>query len=699
MRKSYKNLGAVILLIGALSMACSDDLKTEGDFLAPAPEADKNMEENNPYWGWVGTFPGWIDVNLERVDNTPVVIDGMYTKMKDESRIDFKQTPWISTGYYAAPGEVVTLVKPSRLRTRLSWRIGAWKCELGQTADLKRYGKVSETGVFDRDTVKIKSWFGGHVYIMPEETFVRPETFIIKGAIKSPDFIYGKTDVAAWKQEMQTTKLPYAELIGKKTIWTLPVATLKKITDPAGLLELYDNIIENDFNGFHGLSDEVVGTLDVAPAFPVRIVQDIQLCSGKASHAGYPMVIDQSEADLGTDVDGMRSTSIAWNFYKELGRNYQTWCWSWTGVKEVVNLIPYYHSRARMLGAWPTVRNEKDESDRGVLKWEYVIRDYVLCTDAAKDFEMTDIKTAFGKSINTQNARMMPFVQLAQQYGWGLYGYLGKCSRELSARNAAVLKILSSPARRDFFCKRVCEYANADLSPFFDAWGIKYSVTAEDDMKSLPKYQGEKFWEKWEASKMPDFQERTPADVKLPDDNYNNVESQFDQTKWTVDSTSGTPSEYTPGVIINGKLGDYWASEKISNRPHYDSRVWVAMDMKRVYNVSQVYAALRDFTANWRANPKNIRIEVKMNPEDEWEKLADITMAQLAGTMQNFDLDDSKPGRYVKIIFVEGFPISGDATDTGGVSLCEFSLGGTLYISDEGEDNNTGGDTDFPEWK
>ena len=62
-----------------------------------------------------------------------------------------------------------------------------------------------------------------------------------------------------------------------------------------------------------------------------------------------------------------------------------------------------------------------------------------------------------------------------------------------------------------FFCKRVCEYANADLRPFFDFWGIKYSSLGAADMATLPKYQGEKFWEKWDVTIIPDcFTERIP---------------------------------------------------------------------------------------------------------------------------------------------------------------------------------------------
>lgn len=695
MKRVYKTLG--VLLAMSLGVACNDNLRTESDFLDKAPDGSRLEEDNNPYWDWVGTFPGWIDVDLERVDYTPVVVDGCYTKVSRDSRIGFAETPWVSTGYYAAPGEWITLVKPARLRSAVSWRIGEWKCELKGVATLQRYSKVYETGKFTADTMRVRSWFGGHIYILPDEPFAQPETFILKGGIKSPDFIAGQTDAGSWREAIKEAKLPYAELVGKHTVWTLPLETLQKITDPEGLLSLYDDFIENDFWAIHGLSKDGLG-VNKAPDFPVRIVQDLQLCNGSASHSGYPIVIDKSEATLGTDVDGMRSTSVAWNFFKELGHDYQTWCWSWGAVKEVVNMLPYYHARARVLGQWPTVRNEKNEPDRGVLKWkEYIIPEYVKVENASKDFD--ESSSDLGKVINSQNGRMMPFIQLAQKYGWGLYAYLGKYSRNmLENQYAKVIKILNG-GRKDFFCKRVCEYAGVNLMPFFDAWGIKYSDAAAQDMKQYPHYEGEKFWENWDATLMPvdNSGDITPA-IQLADHNYNEEYSQLDETLWKIDSVSGEEGSYVISNIIDGTT-NRWGTERVNRTNFTGKEPWFALDMKNVYMIGKIGVRHWKDTRTWRWHPQVFRIESKVRPDDVWSEAGTVTaekVESLLGTMMSLDITPFT-GRYLRVTIMKAYE-DNKGNAEGGLYLDEFTV--TAKPTFDGEPGNDGSeDTDFPEWK
>lgn len=693
MKRVYKTLG--VLLAMSLGVACNDSLRTESDFLDKAPDGSRLEEDNNPYWDWVGTFPGWIDADLERVDYTPVVVDGCYTKVSRDSRIGFAETPWVSTGYYAAPGEWITLVKPARLRSAVSWRIGEWKCELEGVATLQRYSKVYKTGKFTADTMRVRSWFGGHIYILPDEPFAQPETFILKGGIKSPDFIAGQTDVSSWREAIKEAKLPYAELVGKHTVWTLPLETLQKITDPEGLLGLYDDFIENDFWVIHGLSKDGLG-VNKAPDFPVRIVQDLQLCNGSASHSGYPIVIDKSEATLGTDVDGMRSTSVAWNFFKELGHDYQTWCWSWGAVKEVVNMLPYYHARARVLGQWPTVRNEKNESDRGVLKWkEYIIPEYVKVENASKDFD--ESSSDLGKVINSQNGRMMPFIQLAQKYGWGLYAYLGKYSRNmLENENAKMLKILNTNGRRDFFCKRVCEYAGVNLMSFFDAWGIKYSNAAAQDMKQYPDYTGEKFWENWDVTHMPEDNsgDFVPS-IQLADDNYNSVSNIVDQTLWIADSASPStsdPQNVCNGIVTSGNEDNnmaYWFSESVS-RPNYNKDLWVCIDMRRQYILTEFGIKFRSHTGRWGWAPEKLSLQLKNTPEEEWGEPIELTTGKVR-VMQYIALPSEQTARYMKVNFLQGFS---EGTSPGSVFIDEIgAIARPVEVDDVTEDY------DFPEWK
>ncbi|MCC8174701.1 MAG: M60 family metallopeptidase [Odoribacter sp.] len=682
----YKMVIVVLAVMVIMTVGCKDEMRHEDDFIEGGGDGGDVNQEENPYWAWVGSFPGWIDIVVTREDFTPVEVDGVYQTSHPDNRLGFNVTPWFSTGFYAPPAEKITIVKPTGLTGKVNWRIGAWNCTLPDNVVLKRYNKVYETGTLDSDTTVIMSYFGGHIYIEPEELFAKPETFMIKGAVKSPDFILGETDLQEWLETIKNTKVPFGELRGKKSIWTMSVSTLSKITNPKDLLEYYDDIIENDYNSFHGLSDNAASALDRSLGFPVRIVQDIQLCSGE-HHAGYPIVYNMENEELGTDVDEMRLDDSGFIWFQELGNNFKTWCWVWADgngqVKNLAVLLPYYYSRNRLLKSWPA---------GGVNEWDFVIQNYVLKDFVGKDFD-TD------SQLDNNNARLLPFIQLAQQYGWKLYAYLGQCSRELAKKDAKTLKSITGLARREFFCKRVCEYANADLRPFFDAWGMQYGPYAEADMAKLPAYTGEKFWEKWQPGLLPDFEKTmTPSSIKLPDNNYNMMTSDFDQTVWIVDSACVT-SEGKPENVIDGNIsGQHWASDSKGIRPNYrNPQPFIAFDIHRPYLVEKVYIYFRNFNYA-HAHPETIRVDVKINPEDEWESLGEFKTEYKLQVWHEWDVAVPKGARYVNLVFVRGHLTSGktdwDYDQTGGVSLQEFKLGGKVYVSDG--DDDTGVDPDFP---
>lgn len=691
MNKGYKNLGLGLLVALAACVGCSDDLSREDGLLDIGKGNEDGQEVYNPYWGWVGTFPGWVGQNIERMEFTPVEIKGNYQKVSPNARIGFQETPWFSTQMYAAPGEVVTIVKPSRLKTKLKWRIGAWNCILPDNVVLKRYSQVYESGGFDQDTVRAVSYFGGNIYIAPEEPFSQPERFMIRGAIKSPDYVLEKTDESAWKEEIKNSEVPFAELVGERCVWTMSVVNLRKIQQPSELVRLYDDIIRHDFDAFHGFDKNAVEDIDRAPSFPVRVVQDLQMCQEKLeSHPGYPVVLNLSDQSIGLDVDQMRGSSTGWNFFKEVGKNYQTWCWSWVGVKDLVNMLPYYHSKTRLLKAWPQVGESKIAS--GVVNWEYVISDYVMKNDANKDFDASlDILTA-------NNAKLMPFIQLAQQYGWKLYAYLGKCSRRMDEGNVVALKNSNNQARRDFFCQRVCEYANANLLPFFNAWGIKCSIEAQQNITTVYGAQTtDKFWEKWEPGKLPDEQVVQVPGTPIPDD-FDRAQD-IDQSMWEVTVYNDISSEGNPGLLIDGKANTYWASDSKIRRPLYDPQPWVIFDMKNKYQIEYFDYTHRNYYdggAGRRVACERFKLEVRDNENEAWRLIGEFyndDIPETGAVPQRFRLATPVDGRYLKLTFIRAFNRLGETEDdkeSGAVCMAEFSVGGKT--------TTLGKDPDFPEW-
>ena len=132
-----------------------------------------------------------------------MVIDGAFEKPHPDNRFGgaLPKNPWFGTSLYAPPAEIITITKPSSLRgEKILCRIGASNCGLRESQKpWKRVRKNFTIKVLNDDTTRIYDLNGGNIYFILEEPLSKPETFIVSGGIKSPDFILGKTNSNKWK--------------------------------------------------------------------------------------------------------------------------------------------------------------------------------------------------------------------------------------------------------------------------------------------------------------------------------------------------------------------------------------------------------------------------------------------------------------------------------------------------------------------
>ena len=635
---------------------------TDSDFGDPHVIEHVDMPEG--YWAQIRNWPGIPgDSTIERRwANVKVMIDAVYTKRNPNDRFGgIGNTPWFSTGLYAPPAEVITIVRPKGLKGKISCRIGASNCTLGEKQKpWKRLPKTFVVQDLTEDTTKMYNYCGGNIYIIPDQPFSQPEEFIISGAIKSPDFVLGKTDARKWLEEISKTTVPFAELVGKRVIWTMPTGDiyLRSVKDPVALMEFYDDALLNDYFPFHGISESSFNTLHRAPSFPARLVPDIQVCAG-AAHAGYPCMFGMNYASRGVILDMMKTTNNAWGFYHEVGHNYQNYCWKWSdgpgSIGEVSNNFHIMHSRNRLWHKW----------HEGTGVYQQKIDAFMAQPVENRDFELDD------EAIVDGTTRLIPFCQLAQQYGWKLFAYLGIKSRELPNKIANILSGSAAEGRKDFFCISTCEYAGVDLREFFDAWGIHYTDRAALVMAKLPKYDGYKFWEKWEENIIPELKkERTP--VKVDDFTYGMKTGEILRDKWVVVEDECVHS-FTGSSITNlfdGGANTYWASEGVT-RPMYDIQPVIVIDMQSTHQVN--YVELQHWNNGYyRQNCQRFRLEIKDYYGDDWTTVGEFETRETKD-MQHFALGQDYNVQFIRITFLEGFHEGGNSN--GSVMLAEFKVG------------------------
>ncbi|MDO5650403.1 MAG: M60 family metallopeptidase, partial [Gallicola sp.] len=370
---------------------------------------------------------------------------------------------------YAAPGEVVIIDLPPHAKG-FTAQIGAWTDDLSGKASPKRFPVV-----YSRQTLVagqrnyVRNLFGGNIYIRTQFPVKEPVTMVFSNVCKSPDFFIGKTDEAAWKQEIMNTSVPWFEFVTKSVIFTLPTERMKNLLTRNPGFNMTENakgwedIVALDYNQWMGLSDTASDPRDLQIDLPSRYVLDIEISAGWG-HNGYPVMAYDDPEWFNSAMDGNRPVSM-WGALHELGHNVQQGStWSWSGLGETTrNLFSF--KRAERMGIPYKNLHSND--------WVQEALDFAK--NGTAQFDNANL-SPFHK--------LVPFLQIyhkavrydGQDDGWGFMGYLYR-----RARHAERLS-MTDLDKRDFLYEALCEYTGKDYGIFFEAWKIPISSYSRDKM-------------------------------------------------------------------------------------------------------------------------------------------------------------------------------------------------------------------------
>ncbi len=408
-------------------------------------------------------FPGLVDQSEPRVQNAKFTLDLNFTDQTAENlRISVAPEPQYSTGYYAAPGELVKIEVPAGIEG-LTVQVGGHTDNLAGKSPLLRDPVVYMRQQLYAGANYVRNLYGGTIYIRAGRAYPNPVEFTITNACVSPDFILGQTVDADWVNKVKASQVPWLELRSKRVIFLVPrdkiIATFSSsepYTNPTVALGKWNDVFDLDYNAWMGLSDNAVDSRDRSPQGPWRGVLDIQLTNGYG-HNGFPFVgLNDSEWFKSfTSLKSISTSSGQWGSYHEFGHNCQQGrVWSWSTLGETTNNL-FSFKVANRIGANYNILHPAVSSG-----FPQAIT-YASGT-GVKNFD-TD------GAMNDPFKRMTPFVQIFEKYGYGAMTYL-----YTEARHAARLNS-SDITMHNFVYEKLSDYAQTDLAPFFDAWGINYS--------------------------------------------------------------------------------------------------------------------------------------------------------------------------------------------------------------------------------
>ncbi len=389
---------------------------------------------------------------------------GVATEAKRETvtiAVNTRVPGWHSTGYYAAPGEVVTVRVPASA-TSAGWKIilGAHKDSLWHLDTWKRFPDVSRSFPVKTAETKVANAFGGLIYVdLPKAADTGEVKVEIAGAVRAPHYVHGKTTLAEWK-DLRAAPAPWGELETKKVVVTLPANVLRDLEDPVELMKVWDETLDL-------IADLAAIPRDRPRA--ERIVCDEQISAGYM-HSGYPIMTHLDVTRRLADVAHMRKGD--WGIGHEIGHNHQSGEWTFEGTGEVTcNLFTMYVID-RLGGTKPA---------NGRVGLPVVAEHFRKYTAGGKpDFAKWKADPFLALSM---------YVQLQHAFGWEPYQKVFAEYRALPAAD----KPKTNPDRMDQWMVRFSKTVNRNLGPFFQAWGIPITNQALASVANLPAWPKEEW--------------------------------------------------------------------------------------------------------------------------------------------------------------------------------------------------------------
>ncbi|MCD2424664.1 M60 family metallopeptidase [Niabella pedocola] len=594
-------------------------------------------------------FPGLVCDNEPRLATVTLTLDMNYKSVGVNLRMSKPPEPLFSTGYYAGPGELITVDIPQGMY-QMSAQIGGWTDDVGSYPNPPRDAVVYTKQQLSPGRNYLRNLYGGTIYLNAAVPVVNPVTVTMGNVIKSPDFVLGESKDVEWKTRLQNSCVPWLELRSRFVSFLVPRDRCLTTSFPSmeTALKQWDSIIVNDYQGWEGLSQNPADPVDQAPIIAYRIVYENAMAPGVGGHNGNPVVVANTSSwfDGLVNVTNPRADGL-WGLLHEIGHNnQQTAYWSWSTLGETTNNLFSFKVANRMY--------------RSGLSNTWLPNHPALATDfpnalafaaaaGAKNFDgTTDTR------INSPFARMTPFIQIfdyikpnmagvnkSNKDGWAFMGELYKQARRAPRPNVSDLTM------HDFVYRALCNMTQYDWLAFFKAWGISISDLAAEEMGNLYGPIGFKAWEYNPLT-------RTGGTGVYVSDDYN-------PANWKI---AGFSSEEPEGEgppngqaisILDGDINTFWHSQwdiDVAPEPPH----WIAVDLKKRLNFSAFKFVQRQNNSDVR--PKKVYIDYSndisnggVSNEANWTTVSAGGYALSTGVLgyQTIALGTNVSARYVRV--------------------------------------------------
>lgn len=540
-------------------------------------------------------YPGLVGDNVKRVKDSTIslLMDREYITAY-QYKVSYVPPPIYSTGLYAPAGEMVRIIVPAGV-IGLTAQIGVHTDNLTGKEAPRRENIIYTRKELFPGVNYVGNLYGGTIWIINSNLKPNPNPVALKvtGAVKATDFVLGKMSVADWQKQVLANDVPWMDLVGKRTAFTVPRSLVVKFIQSGKMdqvdqaLQLWDESYEKDYYNWMGLTPDAVKSINRYPSLWERGVMDIHPSLGYA-HSGNPWIMQEDEYwldELTNPATIKKGTS--WGSYHEVGHNYQAGnSWSWQDLGETTNNL-FIFNAARNRG----------ETNR--IDFHPALKETIPSALAYAKATGTKFFSNFptGSGLNEDNApfaRLTPFLQIFDKVkgkngesGWDFFPYI-----YTKARNENFTTSLEQ-AKRDYFYRQLCHFAGVDFDRFFNAWGIPVSATAKREIRNAYPPMKTALWEYNPLT-------FTGGDNALPS------KYDIDRVSWVITASSEYPAEGGGNGVVaalkDGKSNTFWMSNTTANAPHV-----LNVDMAASVPIKGLFYQARDAGNNVA---RSVRIEV-----------------------------------------------------------------------------------------
>jgi|GEM_PF-3243958 len=239
-------------------------------------------------------FPGAVSSAAPRVTAANFNVDGTY-KTDSGFKLSNQEAVVRPTGYYAAPGELVTLAFPENIINQgIEVRVGAHQHNLAEfSTSFNRFPRISTLYSVTSTSLTVANPFGGAIYItFPDGSNYGTVACQISGAVKSPYYSTKpgfERSLADYKTDLENSYVKWVDWESLKFMTTFPAPAATTVNNPddvitlwAQTFDMFNTIMGRPLEGFRAeyllIDSQNLNGMTVAPAIypmPLRVGNDI----------------------------------------------------------------------------------------------------------------------------------------------------------------------------------------------------------------------------------------------------------------------------------------------------------------------------------------------------------------------------------------------------------------------------------------